>query len=94
MALTAIIAYDIADNGRRSKVAALLQAHGDRVQKSVFMLTIHGADLESLTRRLAAVIDLNHDSIYTFRQCADCWDAVGVIGQAHPPSPVLFWAVW
>ena len=37
MALTYVIAYDISDDRRRSQVAAVLQAYGDRIQRSVFV---------------------------------------------------------
>lgn len=38
--LTRVVAYDVADNNRRARVAALLQTHGDRIQQSVYLLTI------------------------------------------------------
>lgn len=38
-----LAAYDVAVDGRRSRLAALLQSVGDRVQKSVFVLSVdHG----------------------------------------------------
>jgi CRISPR-associated endonuclease Cas2 len=46
MALTHVIAYDISDDGRRARVAAVLQAHGDRVQRSVFVCTLEADILQ------------------------------------------------
>ena len=40
MALTVVIAYDISEDRRRARVAAVLQAYGDRVQRSVFIATL------------------------------------------------------
>jgi hypothetical protein len=40
VALTVIIAYDISDDRRRSRVAANIQVWGDRVQRSVFLSTL------------------------------------------------------
>ena len=37
MALTVVITYDISDNGARAKCAAMMQAVGDRVQRSVYV---------------------------------------------------------
>jgi hypothetical protein len=39
------------------------------------------------------IIDVDTDSVYSFRQCAACWDAVGVLGQATVADEPLFWAV-
>ena len=51
VALTVIAAYDISDDGRRSRVAALLQAHGDRIQKSVFLLDVTADILDDVRAR-------------------------------------------
>lgn len=44
MALTHVIAYDISDDHRRARIAAVLQAYGDRIQRSVFICALE-ADL-------------------------------------------------
>ena len=93
MALTVVAAYDVSDDNRRARLAALLQTCGDRVQWSVFVLTIDGENLADLLARGRALIDPEEDSLYIFRQCASCWDQLICIGQAHPPTQELFWAV-
>src|SRR5581483_10587436 len=40
VALTYMIAYDISEDNRRARVAATLQAYGDRIQRSVFVCTL------------------------------------------------------
>jgi len=68
---------------------------GDRVQKSVFVLTLTLTP-ESLTEiRVKAheLLDHETDSLYLFRQCSTCWETLECIGQAHTPEKVLFWAV-
>ncbi len=94
VALTVIAAYDISDDGRRSRVAALLQAHGDRIQKSVFLLDVTADILDDVRARSSAILDLDEDSLYLFRQCGHCWDEVALIGQANKPQRVLYWATW
>ncbi|MFI8774620.1 CRISPR-associated endonuclease Cas2 [Gordonia sp. NPDC062954] len=37
MAVTILVAYDITEDRRRARLAALLQAWGDRIQYSVFI---------------------------------------------------------
>jgi CRISPR-associated protein Cas2 len=93
MALTHVIAYDISEDARRARVAAVLQAHGDRVQRSVFVCTLESDDLRELCDRLSQIINPRTDSLYVFRQCAACWDAIGVYGQATVTSEPLYWAV-
>jgi hypothetical protein len=57
MALTHVIAYDISEDARRARVAAVLQAHGDRVQRSVFVCTLESDDLRELCDRLSQIIN-------------------------------------
>jgi CRISPR-associated protein Cas2 len=94
MALTVIAAYDITDDGRRSRLAALLQAFGDRIQKSVFVLQIDHAGMDEVRERARDIIDFDDDSLYLFAQCGTCWERVECHGQAAKPDRVLYWAVW
>jgi CRISPR-associated protein Cas2 len=93
MALTVVIAYDISEDRRRARAAATLQAFGDRVQRSVFVVSTEEATLEEIRRRLDGIIDHDTDSVYVFRQCATCWDAIGIHGQAAVEDEPLYWAV-
>lgn len=94
MAMTIVAAYDITDDRRRSHIAALMQAHGDRVQKSVFVLEVAPDALESLRERARAILDLEDDSLYLFVQCAACWGQLECHGQANKPERVLYFAAW
>ncbi len=93
MALTVVAAYDVSEDARRARLAAILQTTGDRVQQSVFVLAIDDDELAVLRERALEIIDPVTDSVYFFRQCGPCWDAVGCIGQAHPPTRCLYWVV-
>lgn len=55
--LTRVVAYDVADNNRRARVAALLQTHGDRIQQSVYLLTIEPTRMENILDTLRKLID-------------------------------------
>lgn len=91
VALTVIAAYDVSKDSRRARLAALLQSCGDRIQYSVFLLTIADDELAELRDRALAIIDPDTDSVYLMRQCADCWSRVECIGQSLPPTQELFW---
>lgn len=93
MAMTLVVAYDISDDGRRSHVAAVLQAVGDRIQRSVFLVSLDPDGLQELTATTHRLIDPDEDSVYILRQCQSCWNQVILIGQAEPPSPALYWSV-
>ena len=93
MALTHVIAYDISEDARRAHVAAVLQAHGDRIQRSVFVCTLEAETLLELSDRLSQMINPRTDSLHIFRQCSACWDAVAVYGQATVTEEPLYWAV-
>lgn len=93
MAMTVIAAYDVSSDSRRSRLAAILQTVGDRIQKSVFVLTLDEADLQELRAEAMEVLDPDVDSLYFFRQCATCWDSLECLGQAHAPQRTLYWAV-
>ncbi|MFT4189117.1 MAG: CRISPR-associated endonuclease Cas2 [Aeromicrobium sp.] len=92
MAMTTIAAYDVTDDGRRSRLAALLQQYGDRVQKSVFLLDVDSESLEEISRRAQSLVDAGTDSLYFFPLCLSCSSRTILVGQAQPPEAVLFWA--
>jgi CRISPR-associated protein Cas2 len=93
MALTHVVVYDISDDHRRARVAAILQAYGDRIQHSMFVWVLEPDLLSEILARVADIINPGTDPAYIFRQCAACWDAVGVHGQATADSEPLYWAV-
>ena len=58
-----LIAYDISDDVRRTKVAKKLESYGDRVQYSVFIVDARPAKLLRLRAQLTDMIDEGTDSI-------------------------------
>lgn len=88
-----IAAYDITHDARRARLAALLQSVGDRLQKSVFALQVGEQELTEIKVRTRAIVDPDVDSVFFVSQCAPCWEGLHCIGQAAPPTAVLYWAV-
>ena len=93
MALTVIAAYDIRDNDRRAHMAALLQAYGNRIQKSVFLLNVDVDELTLVHLKSTTIIDVDTDSLWLARQCATCWESLVTVGQAAMPDRELCWVV-
>ncbi len=67
-----VIAYDIADDGRRDDVSTLLEDHGVRVNYSVFECELEGEEFERLKEHLSQLIDEGKDRIVFYRLCEGC----------------------
>ena len=93
MAIMNLVAYDVANSSARAKLAARLQAHGNRIQKSVFLLNIDGKELQQLMNEIDHIIDHDNDSLIVIRQCQNCWSQVQWIGQASEEPDDLCWTV-
>ena len=61
-----IIAYDIADNKRRLRVAKTLESWGYRIQESVFQLRLDSATLARVRSTLAVLISESDDVIHIY----------------------------
>ena len=90
-----IIAYDIADNKRRLRVAKTLESWGYRIQESVFQLRLDTATLARVRSRLAALISESDDVIHIYPICSSCADHADMLGAAIALDDVgLFRGVW
>lgn len=86
-----IIAYDIADDRRRSRVAGILIGWGDRVQYSVFEVDLRAADLEQLLATLEPLIHPPADRMRIWRLCGNCQRATHAIGGADIADRDVCW---
>ncbi|MEJ7875438.1 MAG: CRISPR-associated endonuclease Cas2 [Solirubrobacterales bacterium] len=75
-----VVAYDIADNNRRDRVAVALQEFGERVQFSVFMVDGRPATFVRLRAVLNALILPEADNIMRSR-------AAGLRSEKSRPAP-------
>ena len=71
---TWLICYDISDDRRRSKVAALLDSLGDRIQFSVFEILVPPQAIKDLQAKLTNIIHLEEDMVGMYPLCARCRD--------------------
>jgi len=76
-----LFCYDIVDDRRREKVAKLMEAHGARVQKSVFECVLEPDRLERLIARALKLIDKKTDSLRVYRLCGACLRQVRRLGR-------------
>lgn len=80
-----LVAYDIADDTRRSRAAHALLDFGVRVQESVFECLIEDdARVKTLLERLRTVIAADEDSVRIVPVCASCTAKQVIIGRGEP----------
>ncbi len=73
------ICYDITDDRRRARVAAILKDFGRRVQRSVFEADLSQDRFDTLVRRLRRLIRPEEDSIRLYRLCESCRAKIVVV---------------
>lgn len=83
-----IIAYHIADNKRRLRVAKTLESWGYRIQESVFQLRLDTATLARVRSSLAVLISESDDVIHIYPICSSCADRADILGAA------IRWTTW
>lgn len=88
-----LIAYDIADDERRSDVEAHLLAMGERVQYSVFECYLSQQRLETLIRQLTQAIDPKEDNIRAWPLCTWCAEKVSWQGQGRRPDDQPYYQI-
>jgi len=77
----AVIAYDVADDRRRERLALLLSGYGPRVQLSVFEATLaRASDEDDLRKGIRDLIDPEEDQVRIYRLDVDVADQVQIIG--------------
>ncbi len=82
-----IVAYDIADPKRLQRVAKVMEDFGDRVQKSIFEVTLGKAAFRQMKTRLEQEIVPEADGIKYFPLCGRCEARLEIIGQGEWIDP-------
>lgn len=85
-----LVCYDVADPRRLRRVARLMERHGTRVQRSVFVCRLTAAQKERLAARLGRLILPASDAVSLYALCARCEETTAHLGVATvaPPVPV------
>jgi CRISPR-associated protein Cas2 len=85
-----VIAYDIPDDRRRSKVHKILSGFGKWTQYSVFECFLSRKELVLLKSKLAKHLVDAQDSVRFYPLCANCLEKVETVGGPLPNEDVLF----
>ncbi len=81
-----VVAYDIPNDRRRSKLARALSDFGTRVQFSVFECRLGDQHLERMLRRVRKLIKPEEDRVRVYRLCRTCEDRILIEGERGTPS--------
>ena len=85
-----IIAYDIPNDRRRTKIHKVLCGFGTWTQFSLFECFLSKKELVLLKSKLAKHIDAKQDSVRFYPLCAACLEKVETVGGEPPIEDILF----
>lgn len=85
-----VIAYDIPNDKRRTKVHKLLSGFGKWTQFSLFECFLSRKELVLLRSKLAEHLEAAQDSVRFYPLCANCLDKVETVGGPLPAEDLLF----
>ena len=82
-----VIAYDVTDDRRRTRVFKALKDYGQHVQFSVFECDLRERDIQRLQTRLLPLIDPAEDNIRLYRLDRAAVAQIVSIGRERAASP-------
>lgn len=85
-----VIAYDIPDDRRRTKVHQILMGFGKWTQYSLFECFLTRKELVLLRSKLTEHLIATQDSVRFYPLCSNCVSRVATVGSAPPAETVLF----
>ena len=85
-----VIAYDIPDDKRRTKIHKVLLGFGKWTQYSLFECFLSRKDLILLRSKLAEHLVAREDSVRFYPLCASCLSKVETVGGPLPTDDPLF----
>ncbi|WP_287129090.1 CRISPR-associated endonuclease Cas2 [Candidatus Cyanaurora vandensis] len=81
-----IIAYDISNDRRRTRIHKTLKSYGTWTQFSLFECRLTEQDYIRLRQRLAKLLDPETDAVRFYFVCASCEKKVELLGKPLPPA--------
>lgn len=78
-----VVAYDMPDNRRRTKLFKAMKGFGVHTQFSVFECELDAKGLEKMLKRIGRLVDPAEDNIKVYPLCKACLGDVMLIGTAR-----------
>ncbi|HZS79698.1 MAG TPA: CRISPR-associated endonuclease Cas2 [Ktedonobacteraceae bacterium] len=85
-----VVAYDIPDDRRRTKVHQTLLGFGKWTQYSLFECFLTRRDMILLQAKLAEHLIASEDSVRFYPLCANCISKVETVGGGPPSDDLLY----
>lgn len=85
-----VIAYDIPNDKRRTKVHKILSGFGAWTQYSLFECFLNRRQMVGMRAQLDAIMNSDEDSVRIYPLCKTCQSAVETVGSAAPEDPLLY----
>src|SRR5438552_7576177 len=85
-----VVAYDIPDDKRRTKIHKILLGYGKWTQYSLFECFLTRKELVLLRSKLTEHLMAKEDSVRFYPLCANCVSKVETVGGPPPADAVLF----
>lgn len=85
-----VVAYDIPDDKRRTKIHKILLGYGKWTQYSLFECFLTRKELVLLRSKLTEHLVPQEDSVRFYPLCANCVSKVETVGGPPPADAVLF----
>ncbi len=79
-----LVVYDVSNDGNRTRLASKLLDYGDRVQRSVFEITLTPKEFMNLMFYIRPYIR-DTDNLRVYSLCANCETPVCALGPSPPP---------
>ena len=85
-----LVAYDIPNDRRRTKVHQILCGFGQWTQYSIFECFLSDREMVSLRGRLDEVLDSQEDNVRFYHICRPCQQKAETIGSEPPVEDMVY----
>lgn len=83
-----VVAYDVSDDKRRTKVVKVLEGLGTRVNLSVFECMLTDTQYRRMCGQLEKIAIRNEDHINVYPLCTECYARILYIPDTRQKEPV------
>lgn len=84
-----VIAYDITDDLRRSRIVKIIEKHGIRVNYSVFECMLTESQLEKLQEKITKLINTSEDKLIFYPLCVNCYSKIIYISKGIKKTEIV-----
>lgn len=85
-----LVAYDISDDRRRTKVHKTLCGFGQWTQYSIFECFLSEKELVALRSRIDQILDAEEDNVRFYHICHACQGKVETVGSSLPAEDTIY----